>query len=133
MFERFFSEKKKLLWMHDFFECIYDLCLNDFFCEKMNLWNFGIFLFENTFINAWFFLECIYNVCLNDFILFYEKIHWWNFGLFLFENAFINARFCFWNAYIIYLWMIFFLMRKCIYKILDFFFSKMHLWIYDFF
>jgi len=65
---------KKNLWMHDFFDCIYDVCLNEFFfCEKMHLWNFGIFSFENAFIMHDFFLECIYNVCLNDFTLFMRK------------------------------------------------------------
>jgi len=56
--------------MHDFFDCIYDVCLNEFFlCEKMHLWNFGIFYFENAFIMHDFFLECIYNVCMNDFFM----------------------------------------------------------------
>ena len=36
------------------------------------------------------------------------------------------------NAYMMYVWMFFFV-RKCIYKILDFFFLKMYLWMHDFF
>jgi len=53
-FNAYILKKKMLLWMHDFFECIYYVCLNEFFHKKIHLRNFGIFLFENAFMNAWF-------------------------------------------------------------------------------
>jgi len=52
---KIFSKKNAFMNALFLFECIYDVCLNDFFCEKMHLWNLGLFLFENAFMNAWFF------------------------------------------------------------------------------
>jgi len=64
-----------------FFECIYNLCLNGFFNEKMHLQNFGLFLFENAFMNIWFFLDLFLfsfymYPCIN---FFWECIYKWNF------------------------------------------------------
>jgi len=38
--------------MHDFFECICNVCLNDLFLfyEKIHLWNFRLFVFKKAFI-----------------------------------------------------------------------------------
>jgi len=92
----------------------------------MHSWNFGLFFFENAFMNALLFFECIYNVynvCMYVWmIFFYKKMHSWNFGLFLFENAFMNAWFFFECIYNVY--------NVCIN---DFFYGKIHLWRRDFF
>jgi len=101
---------KMHLWMYVFCWNVYIMYVGIFFYEKMHSWNFGLFLFENAFMNGWFFFECIYNVynvCMDDF--FYGKIHLWRRDFFLFENAFMNTWF-FWMHKII----IFFL--ECIYK-----------------
>jgi len=109
-----------LLWMHYFFYCIYDVCLNDFF-----------FLWENAFMK----FVCICNVCLNDVFYFmkkciYEildflflKMHLWMYDFFL-------------NAYIMYVWMIFFMefwtfsFWKCIYECMIFFNAYiMYVWM----
>jgi len=116
-----------------------------FIYEKMHLWNFGLFVFENAFMNVWFFLECIYNVCVNDFILFMRKCIYEILD-FLFLTMHLWMYDFFWNAYIMYVYMILFylwentIMKfwtfcfwKCNYEILDFLFLKMHLWMYDFF
>jgi len=114
------------------FECIYDVCLNDFF-----------FLWENVFMKFWTFSfwKCIYecmifflNACMSEWFYFI-----------LWENAFMKFwAFSFWKCIYecmiffecIYsvCWMIlFYFMRKCIYEILDFFFLKIPLWMDDFF
>jgi len=49
-----------------------------FIYEKMHLWNFGLFLFENVFMNAWFFL--------NAYIIYVWMI-------FLWENTFMKTWF----------------------------------------
>ena len=112
MSEWFFM-KKCIYEILDFFFFIYAF-MNAW--EKMHVWNFGLFVFENAFMNVWFFLECIYNVCLNDF---------------LWKNAFMKFwTFSFWKC--IYECMNF---SKCIYNICmnDFFYEKIHLWRRDFF
>ena len=93
--------------------------MNSFFCQKIHLWNFGIFLFENTFMNAWFFLECIYNVCPNDFILFMRKYIYEILDFLFLKMHLWMYDFFFWNAYIMYVWMIFY--------------EKMHLWNFGLF
>jgi len=118
-------------WMHEFFKkCTYEYMIFFFW---MHIYSACLkdFSKRNAFMNAWFLFECIYDVCLNDF--------------FLWENAFMKFwTFSFWkciyefmiffNAYIVYVWMIlFYFMRKCIYEILDFFFLIVHLWMDDFF
>jgi len=89
------------------------------------------FLKKNAFMNAWFLFECIYDVCLNNFFLWEnEFMKSWTFSFW----KWIYECMIFFNAYIMYVWMIlFYFMRRCIYEILDFFFLKMHLWMHGFF
>jgi len=92
---------KMHLWMYDFFFWMHIQCMSEWcflFYEKMHLWNFRLFVFENAFMNAWFFLNAY---IIYVWMIFYEKMHLWNIGFFLFENAFMNVWF-FWNAYIMY-------------------------------
>ena len=137
------------------FECIYDVCLNDFFWWEnvfMKFWTFSFWkcifecmiLFNAYIVHVWKIfskkmLLWMHDFFLNAYMMYVwmifccEKMHLLNLGLFLFENTFMNAWF-FFNAYIVYVWMIlFYFMRKWIYEILDFFFLKIHLWMDDFF
>jgi len=64
------------------------------------------------------FYECmifwLHIWCMFEWFFSCEKMYLWNFEFFSFENAFMNAWF-FWNAYIMYVWMIlFYFMRKYI-------------------
>ena len=52
-----------------------------FFNEQMHLQNFGLFLFENAFMNVWFFLDI--------FLFSFNMYACINF----FENAYINGIF----------------------------------------
>jgi len=92
----------------------------------MHSWNFGLFFFENAFMNALLFFECIYNVynvcmyvwifffirkCIHEILdFFFLKMHLWMHDFFL-------------NAYIMYI----------MYVLMIFFYGKIHLWRRDFF
>jgi len=132
-FQTFFFEKRMFEWMNAwiffkrctygymiFFECIYSACLKDFFWKR------------KYFYECMIFLIYIYDVCLNEFFLWenaFMKFSNYSFWKYIYE-----CRIFVWNTYIMYVWMIlFYFMRKYIDEILDFFFSKMHLWMYDFF
>jgi len=102
------------LWMHDFcFECIYNVCLNDFilFMRKC-IYEILTFCFWKCIYECMiFFLECIYNVCLNDFILFMRKCIYEILDFLFLKMHLWMYDFFFWNA-------------VCLN---DFFYEKMHL------
>ena len=90
-------------WIYEcmiFFECIYSVSLNDFilFYEKMHLWNFGLFLLENTFMNGWFFLDLfLFSFHMYAHIFFLECIYKWNFWECVYDvrnSRKVYKRFC---------------------------------------
>jgi len=113
MFEYFFLWENAFMkfWTFSFWKCIYEcmiffeyiysVCLNDFilFYEKMHLWNFGLFLFEDTFMNGWFFSDLFLfsfhmYACI---IFFWECIYKWNFWECIYDvrnSRKVYKRFC---------------------------------------
>jgi len=54
-YEWFFLKKKCFYECMIFFNAYMMYVWMNFFCEKIHLWNFGLFLFKNAFMNVWFF------------------------------------------------------------------------------
>jgi len=120
--------------MHDFFECICNVCLNDvFYFMRKCVYEILDFLFLK--MHLW-----MYDFFLNAYIMYVWMIFFMKFWTFSFWKCIYECM-IFFNAYIMYVWMIFlwenafmkfwtFSFSKCIYECMIFFNAYiMYVWM----